>query len=134
MNDQTLNVQVGADAKASLARAAAAMKALEQGQAPEPHFEIGFTDVAQMFAVFTPRRWELLAALRQAGPISIATLAKLLKRDYKNVHNDVAALQEWLAVEKNETGLVTAPYTDIRVDVHLPERGSTPESEALTHA
>lgn len=122
MSDRTLHVRVGGDAKASLARVADTMKALERGETPDPHFEVGFADIGQMFAVFTPRRWELLAALREAGPMSISALAKKLKRDYKNVHGDVSALIEWMAVEKDDAGLVYAPYADISVDVHLPER------------
>lgn len=134
MNDQTLNVRVGQNVVASLRSVAQTMKALDRGETPAPHFEIGFTDVAQMFAVFTPRRWELIAALRKGGPMTIAALAKLLKRDYKNVHSDVVALQEWLAVEKDEAGLVYAPFTDIHVDVHLPENTDSSKDEAFTHA
>lgn len=73
-----------------------------------------------MFAVFTPRRWELLAALRQSGPVSIAELARRLSRDYKSVYNDVAQLVEWQIIGKNEKGLVFAPYAEISVDVRLP--------------
>jgi len=122
MNDRTLHVRVGEDASASLARAAQAMRMLEQAETPAPHFEVGFADVGQLFAVFTPRRWELLAALRKAGPLSISALARLLKRDYKNVHGDVATLIDWMAVEKDERGLIFAPYADISVEVHLPEQ------------
>lgn len=121
MNDRTLHVRVGGDVKASLAKAAETMKALERGETPDAYFGVSFSDVGQMFAVFTPRRWELLAALRQSGPMSISALARLLKRDYKNVHGDVTALTEWMAVEKDDAGLVFAPYADISVDVHLPE-------------
>ena len=122
MTKRTLHVRVGEGAESALKRAASAMLALEQGKSPTPSFEVGFDNVGQLFAVFTPRRWELLAALRKAGPISIAALAKRLGRDYKNVHGDVAALMEWMAVGKDAQGLVYAPYTDIAVDVHLPEQ------------
>lgn len=122
MNNRTLYVRVGESPQASLSRVAETMRALDRGDIVEPHFEVGFTDVAQMFAVFTPRRWELLAALREAGPISISALAKLLKRDYKNVHGDVMALIEWMAIERDKSGLVHAPYADIAVGVHLPDR------------
>lgn len=123
MNDQkTLHVRVGEGARGALQRAADAMLALEHGRQPTAHFEVGFEDVGQMFAVFTPRRWELLATLRKAGPMSISALARLLKRDYKNVYGDVAALIEWMAVDKDDDGLVYAPYADILVDVHLPEK------------
>lgn len=96
--------------------------ALERGKEPPAYFEVGFENIAQMFAVFTPRRWELLAALREAGHMSIAALAKLLKRDYRNVHGDVNPLIDWMAVEKDDQGLVFAPFADIAVDVHLPQQ------------
>ncbi|MBV6306790.1 hypothetical protein KVP10_18030 [Candidimonas humi] len=121
-NDQTLHVVVGGGPGRALKHAADAMSALEQGRQPAPHFEVGFDDVSQMLAVFTPRRWELIAALRETGLTSISALAKLLGRDYKNVHGDVTALMEWMAIEKDEQGLIHAPFADIAVDVHLPRR------------
>ncbi len=75
-----------------------------------------------MLGVFTEKRWDLLAALRTHGPMSIAELARTVQRNYKNVHNDVERLTEWLAIEKNEQGKVFTPYSEIIVDVHLPER------------
>ncbi len=74
-----------------------------------------------MFAVFTPRRWDLLAALRESGPMTIAALARRLKRDYKNVHGDVEKLSAWQAVEKDEQNRVFAPYSEIVVDVRMPQ-------------
>ncbi len=52
--------------------------------------------------------------------MSIAELARRVKRDYKNVHGDIEKLTEWQAVEKNEKGQIFAPYTEIIVDVLLP--------------
>ena len=74
-----------------------------------------------MLAVFTPKRWELLAVLRARGPMSIAELARQLGRDYKNVHHDVDKLRTWLAVEKDEQGRVLAPYAELVLEVHMPE-------------
>ena len=122
MNEKTLHVRVGENVRDALGRAAGLMAELDSGAEVIPQFEIGFENIGQLFAVFTPRRWELLASLRQAGPMSISALARLLKRDYKNVHGDVTALMEWMAIEKNDQGLVLAPFADISVDVHLPER------------
>lgn len=120
MNELILNVKVGEPLESSLARAAQTMEALERGEAPAPYFGVGFADIGQLFAVFTPRRWDLLAVLREGGPMSIAELARRVKRDYKNVHNDVEKLAEWRAVEKDEKGRVVAPYSEIVVDVLLP--------------
>ena len=121
MSERILNVKVGESLESSLARAAQTMEALERGAEPPPYFGIGFSDIGQLFAVFTPRRWDLLAALRENGPMTIAELARRLKRDYKNVHNDVAKLVEWQAIEKDEKGRVVAPYSEIVVDVRLPQ-------------
>lgn len=41
---------------------------------------------------------------------------------YKNVHNDVERLMEWLAIERDAQGKVFTPYAEIVVDVHLPQQ------------
>jgi predicted transcriptional regulator len=121
MSERILNVKVGEPLESTLARAAQTMEALERGESPTPYFGVGFSDVGQLFAVFTPRRWDLLAALREGGPMTIAELARRVKRDYKNVHGDVEKLAEWQAVEKDEKRRVFAPYSEIVVDVRLPQ-------------
>ena len=120
MSERILNVKVGEPLEASLARAAQTMEALYRGDTPEPYFAVGFSDIGQLLAVFTPRRWELLATLREDGPMTIAALARRLKRDYKNVHNDVEKLAEWQAVEKDEQNRIVAPFSEIVMDVRLP--------------
>lgn len=117
---QTLHVTVGEPIEASLGRAAAAMHALARGERTNPYLGIGFTSMSQMLAVFTPRRWEVLAALRDTGPVSIAELARRVGRDYKNVHGDIERLVEWRAVERDANGRVFAPYDEIVVDVRMP--------------
>jgi predicted transcriptional regulator len=102
--------------------AAQTMAALEQDKPVAPYYGIGFADVGQLFVVFTPKRWDLLATLREAGPLTIAELARRVRRDYKNVHGDVEKLMEWQAVEKDAQGRIAAPYDEIVVDVHLPQK------------
>jgi predicted transcriptional regulator len=121
MSRRILNVKVGEGIEANLGRAANTMAAVSRGEKPKPYFGIGFQDIGQLFAVFTPRRWDLLAALREAGPTTTADLARRVKRDYKNVHSDVRKLIEWRAVEKDDQGRIFTPYTEIVVDVRLPE-------------
>lgn len=53
-----------------------------------------------MLAACTPKRWELIAALRQAGPLNVPPH---LGRVYKNIHTDVNRLIEWMALERYET-------------------------------
>jgi predicted transcriptional regulator len=117
-----LNVTVGESVAGSLARARNAMEALQRGKTPQPHFGVGFAQVGQMLAVFTPKRWELIATLRESGPLTTADLARKLRRDYKNVHADVTALAEWLAVERMDDGRVNVPWSEIVVDLKLPGR------------
>lgn len=121
MTERVLNVKVGEPLEANLSRAARMMEALERGESPAPYFGIGFADVGQFAALFTPRRWDLLAVLRECGPMTVAELARRLKRDYKNVHGDVERLSEWHAVERDERGRVSAPYSEIVVDIRLPQ-------------
>jgi predicted transcriptional regulator len=117
-----LHLTVGEPMEASLARASAAMKAAKQGKPAKSYFGVGFDDVGEMFSVFTPKRWELIGALRESGATTVAELARQLKRDYKNVYNDCERLIKWMAIEKDENGLVFAPYSEIVVDMKLPNK------------
>ncbi|MBL0283104.1 MAG: hypothetical protein IPQ01_03840 [Zoogloea sp.] len=87
----------------------------DAGEAVEPLCEVGFENMAQFGGVFTPKRWELVEALKAAGPLTTYALAKHLGRHYKNVHQDVAALCEWMVIEKNEDGRVFVPWDELAV-------------------
>ncbi|MDO9010800.1 MAG: hypothetical protein Q7U78_03175 [Gallionella sp.] len=117
-----LHLTVGEPMAASLERASTVMLAAKEGRPVQPYFGVSFDDVGELFSVFTPKRWELIGALREGGAMTIAELARTLKRDYKNVHNDCERLIEWMAIEKDENGLIFAPYDEILVDMKLPDR------------
>lgn len=121
-NTHILNVTVGESLREAGARATATMKAVARGEKVQPHFGVNFEQIGQMLTAFTPKRWELIAALRQAGPLTVAELARRLGRDYKNVHTDVNQLIEWMAVERGDDGRVNVPWSEIVVDMKLPER------------
>ncbi|MDD5394064.1 MAG: hypothetical protein PHE17_13675 [Thiothrix sp.] len=122
MSGRILTIKVSSGIQSSLALAQQMMERLDIGEEPAPYFGVGFKNVSQMLSVFTPKRWDLLAALREHGAMSIAELARTLQRDYKNVHNDVERLMEWLAIERDANGKVFTPYSEIVVDVHLPQQ------------
>ena len=119
---RVLSVKVGESVKEAGTRAAATMKAIQRGERTALYFGVSFGEIGQMLAAFTPKRWELIAMLREAGPLSVAELARRLERNYKNVHTDVAQLIEWMAVERGDDGLVSVPWSEIVVDMKLPER------------
>jgi predicted transcriptional regulator len=123
-SSKVLNVKVGETLQQAGKRAADAMRAVAAGKAVTPYFGISFQQVGQMLATFTPKRWELIAALREAGPMTVAELARHLGRNYKNVHADVQQLIEWMAVERSDDGRVSVPWSEIVVDMKLPERAA----------
>lgn len=123
-SSKVLNVKVGETLQQAGKRAADVMRAAAAGKAVTPYFGISFEQVGQMLATFTPKRWELVAALREAGPMTVAELARHLGRNYKNVHADVQQLIEWMAVERGDDGRVSVPWSEIVVDMKLPERAA----------
>lgn len=78
----------------------------------------GFENMAQMSVVFSPKRWELVEVLKKTGPQSIYALAKRLDRHYRNVHQDVVKLSEWMVIEKDASGKVFVPWD--KIDVQWP--------------
>lgn len=118
MTTKVLHVKVAEPMADVLGRARTTMETLEKGKMPKPYFGVGFESLPQMLAVFTPKRWELIAFLGKRGPLSVAALARGLRRNYKNVHGDVAALMEWRVIERNAKGHVFIPWDEI--DVRLP--------------
>lgn len=113
-----LEMTVGVPVKKKMEHFGAALQAAMEGSAITPYFGIGFANMAQFGDVFTPKRWELVEALKASGPLSIYALAKHLERHYRNVHKDVSALMEWMVIEKDASGRVFVPWDEI--DVRLP--------------
>lgn len=97
---------------------------LDAGIPVAPLCEVGFETMAQFGEIFTPKRWELVEALKAAGPLSIYALAKRLSRHYRNVHKDVTALIEWTVIEKDESGHVFVPWDEIDVRWPLVKRAA----------
>jgi len=88
-------------------------------QAPAPLELLTFADLPLLMKNVSPARWDLLKRLKKAGPLTIYALAKLLERDYKNVHTDVARLVDLRLVEKNEDGQVNVPWQAVRAELKL---------------
>ena len=113
-----LNIVVGESLAITQARMLEHTRKIDAGAEVEPLCEVCFTRMTQMFEVFTPKRWELVEALKATGAQSIYALAKRLGRHYRNVHQDVTALSEWLVIEKDDSGKVFVPWDEI--DVQWP--------------
>ena len=88
-------------------------------QAPAPLAVLAFADLPLLVKTLTPARWELLKRLAKAGPQTVYGLAKLLERDYKNVHTDVTRLVELYLIEKTYDSLVRVTWDSVRAELRL---------------
>lgn len=76
---------------------------------------ISFETPALLFEVLTRKRWELLAAMTGAGPMSLRAAARRVGRDVKAVHGDVHALLDAGILDKTERGQIVFPFDAARV-------------------
>ena len=80
---------------------------------------ISFEAPALLFKVLTQKRWELLAALTGAGPVTLREAARRVERDVKAVHGDVHALLNTGILQKTEAGRIVFPFDAVRVNFML---------------
>jgi predicted transcriptional regulator len=101
----------------ALRRFAKAWRDAEQGKPVEP--AIGVSSIAELTALLSPRRMELLRHVAGNPDLSIRALAHALERDYKNVHTDVSDLESHHLLVRDEEGKLTAPYDEIVIRAPL---------------
>lgn len=80
-------------------------------------YHLNFGSAALLMQELSAKRMETLRMLKREGPLSIYALAKLLGRNYSNVHQDVARLLEHGLAEKDEFGRVLVPWDDVIVRI-----------------
>jgi predicted transcriptional regulator len=80
---------------------------------------ISFETPTLLFKVLTQKRWELLAALTGAGPVTLREVARRVERDVKAVHGDVHALLNAGILQKTEAGRIVFPFDAVRVNFML---------------
>lgn len=90
-----------------------------QGKTTAPYCGIGFENIKDLFATLSPKRLELIEQLKRQGPMTVYALAKRLGRDYKNVHTDVKALEQWSIIERDEQDCVQVPWDEIDLKIPL---------------
>ena len=85
--------------------------------------EIIVTSLATIAKIFSKTRMEILQTIIIKKPQSIYELAKILGRDFKNVHSDVQFLNQVGLINLKETGdsrhglKPTAKYSGIELDL-----------------
>lgn len=94
--------------------------AMDTGKELAPaDYHLNFATAAQLFAELTPKRMELLDALKRTGPQSVYRLAKALGRNYSNVHASVAKLMELGLIARDDKEKVLVPWDDIEIHIAL---------------
>ena len=79
---------------------------------------VTFLDLQTMLATLSPRRLELLRFVRQHGAKNVRELATSIQRDYKNVHQDVAALESAGLLLRDGRKL-SAPWDELQASLAL---------------
>lgn len=73
---------------------------------------VTFHDLPTLLAALTPKRLDLLRYVRHHQVRTVKALATDLRRDYKNVHQDVEALTR-LGLLARTVDQVIAPYAEV---------------------
>jgi predicted transcriptional regulator len=95
-----------------------ARKKLAAARTANADYLLSFESAKSLFSALSPARLELLESLRVQGPCSVYALAKVVDRNYSNVHSDISKLEELGLVERTESGHVQVPFAS--VEIHMP--------------
>lgn len=120
MAGKTVHLHVGDGLEAVGARIVDAWKRAEAGELRPDNAEVhlGFASWEDMVRVLSPKRLELLRHLHRNPAPNVRQLAAALGRDYRRVHDDVAALQDAGLLERDAEGL-RADYEAFDVRFHV---------------
>jgi predicted transcriptional regulator len=106
----------------------AALQAFRQAEAGRHAGRSGglyFESMDDVRRILTARRLDLLVAILQRRPASVTELARVVKRDLKNVSEDLAVLQQLGVVEfapsrtHGNARTPVVPYDEIEVTIDL---------------
>lgn len=111
-------VHVGGNLRDAATRFGAAWKRAQAGEDVPSQDTVTFVSWSALAAVMTDKRHEMLRHLHQHPAASIRALARDLGRDYKRVHEDLAALAAVGLVEKDGS-VWRADYDEIRTTITL---------------
>jgi len=91
----------------------------EKGNIEAPEENLYFIDPATFFQVLTKRRIALLKALHSHGVSSIRQLSRMLKRDYKNVYQDVQLLKKAGLIHQDSMKRIYVPWDKLKAEIEL---------------
>jgi acetyl-CoA synthetase len=106
------------------ARIEETLRAVDRNEDPEPYFECTFDDPDQLHRVTRPTNLELLRTIAREEPGGIRETARLVDRDVRQVHRNLAELEALGLVDLEDEGRSKRPrvwYDTIEVDLPLLE-------------
>jgi len=80
-----------------------------------PHFE----SARLLWSNLTGTRLELIDTLHKQGACTVYRLAKAAKRNYSNVHRDVAALEGLGLIERDLNDCIFVPFDAVEIRMPL---------------
>lgn len=89
------------------------------GRTRTAEVRLTFESLPVLLKNLTPARWTLLEAVKHSGPMSINELARLLGRNYKNVHTDVTRLLELGLIERIQDQQIAVAWDTITAEIRL---------------
>lgn len=98
------------DIKSSLDDFIDTAEAVKKGEKVKKESGVYFTSFEAFRKALTPKRLELIHAIKSEKPLSIHQLARFLNRNIKNVSEDVKYLSQLGLIEKKETEKEVSPY------------------------
>jgi predicted transcriptional regulator len=111
----------------ALSEFAEAFKTAATGRRVRRRDGIYFTSIEAARNLLTPNRLALLSAIRTKRPSSIYELARLVRRDLKNVQSDLQLLQRYGVVRmarghgtgKRKIRTPTTPFSEIALKIAI---------------
>ena len=109
------------------------LQALERGDTAAVNGTpvLSFTDHDQLLQTFTPRTLDLLTAIRQEQPSSINETARVVNRDVKNVHDELARLEKLGVIHFEQDGQAKRPivwFDELDIRLSISEGNDSAES------
>ncbi|PSP86827.1 hypothetical protein BRC90_12110 [Halobacteriales archaeon QS_4_69_34] len=101
-------------------RSLEAMRALDQGEAPEEYHGVSLRDPEELSRLLSAKNVELVRTIAREEPASIRELCRLVDRDIRQVSDDLAELEALGIVELQQNGRAKRPrfeYDEIEIRV-----------------
>ncbi|WP_436925363.1 transcriptional regulator [Halosimplex amylolyticum] len=98
------------------------LRAIDDGEEPEPYFEVTFHDSDQLHQVTRPKNLELLRVIAREEPTGIRETSRLVGRDVRQVHRNLTELETLGLIDFEADGQSKRPtvwYDAIEVDLPL---------------